>query len=122
RGQSVHATHPRPRTAHAQPENRGFDDDDDRHGGTAPSFAAAHQQNLLSLGGPATGLRGPGPNHPRANFVVEAEIWPNFLWRARDRRIPLFLANARLSSRSYRGYRRFGFLFRPLFAAFAGVS
>jgi 3-deoxy-D-manno-octulosonic-acid transferase len=27
-----------------------------------------------------------------------------------------------LSSRSYRGYRRFGFLFRPLFALFAGVS
>ncbi len=55
--------------------------------------------------------------HPEAIVLVEAEIWPNFLWRADDRRIPLFLVNARLSERSYRGYRRFGFLFRPLFAA-----
>ena len=59
--------------------------------------------------------------NPEAVVLFEAEIWPNFLWRARDLRIPLFLANARLSDRSHRGYRRFGFLFRPLFASFAGV-
>ena len=59
--------------------------------------------------------------NPEAIVLFEAEIWPNFLWRARDLRVPLFLANARLSDRSYRGYRRFGFLFRPLFASFAGV-
>ncbi len=59
--------------------------------------------------------------NPEAIVLFEAEIWPNFLWRARDLRIPLFLANARLSGRSYRGYRRFGFLFRPLFASFTGV-
>ena len=60
--------------------------------------------------------------NPEALVLVEAEIWPNFLWRACDFRIPLFLANARLSNRSYRGYRRLGFLFRPIFASFAGVS
>ncbi|MGO8766910.1 MAG: 3-deoxy-D-manno-octulosonic acid transferase [Limisphaerales bacterium] len=60
--------------------------------------------------------------NPEAIVLVEAEIWPNFLWRARDLHIPVFLANARLSDRSYRGYRRFGFLFRPLFATFAGVG
>src|SRR5208283_497970 len=59
---------------------------------------------------------------PEAIVLVEAEIWPNFLWRARDLKIPVFLANARLSDRSFRGYKRFGFLFRPLFAAFAGVG
>jgi 3-deoxy-D-manno-octulosonic-acid transferase len=63
-----------------------------------------------------------GTMHPVAIVLFEAEIWPNFLWRACDLHIPLFLANARLSDRSYRGYRRFGFLFRPLFASFAGVS
>jgi 3-deoxy-D-manno-octulosonic-acid transferase len=59
---------------------------------------------------------------PEAIVLVEAEIWPNFIWRAQQQRIPLFLVNARLSERSYRGYRRFGFLFRPLFAAFTGVG
>ena len=53
-------------------------------------------------------------------MLVEAEIWPNFLWRARDLGMPVFLVNARLSDRSYRGYKRFGFLFRPLVRRFGG--
>jgi len=60
--------------------------------------------------------------NPEAIVLVEAEIWPNFLWRARDLKVPVFLANARLSDRSLRGYKRFGFLFRPLFASLAGVG
>lgn len=60
--------------------------------------------------------------NPEAIVLVEAEIWPNFLWTARSRGIPTFLVNARLSEKSYRGYRRFGFLFRPLFHSFAGVG
>jgi 3-deoxy-D-manno-octulosonic-acid transferase len=60
--------------------------------------------------------------HPRAIVLVEAEIWPNFLWRAQEQDRPVFLVNARLSERSYRGYKRFGFLFRPLFASLAGVG
>src|SRR5204863_6151943 len=58
--------------------------------------------------------------HPEAIVLVEAEIWPNFLWRAAELRIPVFLVNARLSDRSYRGYKRFGFLFRQLFRSFTG--
>lgn len=60
--------------------------------------------------------------NPEAIVLVEAEIWPNFLWSARSRKIPTFLVNARLSPRSFRGYRRFGFLFRPIFRSFAGVG
>jgi len=63
-----------------------------------------------------------GTVKPAAIILVEAEIWPNFIWRAQALGIPVFLANARLSDRSFRGYRRFGFLFRPLFASFAGVG
>lgn len=59
---------------------------------------------------------------PEAIILVEAEIWPNFLWSAKSRRIPVFLVNARLSSKSFRGYRRFGFLFRKLFASMQGVG
>ncbi|HTV75691.1 MAG TPA: glycosyltransferase N-terminal domain-containing protein, partial [Candidatus Baltobacteraceae bacterium] len=60
--------------------------------------------------------------NPEAIVLVEAEIWPNFLWRAQRLNVPVFLANARLSDRSFRGYKRFGFLFKPLFATFAGVG
>ena len=60
--------------------------------------------------------------NPQAVILVEAEIWPNFLWRARDLKIPVFLANARLSDRSFPRYKKLGWLFRPLFASFAGVG
>ena len=60
--------------------------------------------------------------NPLAIVLIETEIWPNFLWRAHDLRIPLFLANARLSDRSYPRYKKYGRLFRPLFAAFTGVG
>jgi 3-deoxy-D-manno-octulosonic-acid transferase len=63
-----------------------------------------------------------GTIHPEAVVLVEAEIWPNFIWRVRQMGVPLFLVNARLSERSFRGYKRFAFLFRPLFAAFTGVG
>ena len=58
----------------------------------------------------------------KAIVLVESEIWPNFITRARHMKIPLFLVNARLSERSYRRYKCFGFFFRPLFATFTGVG
>ncbi len=60
--------------------------------------------------------------NPRAVILLEAEIWPNFLWRAADLKVPVFLVNARLSDRSYPRYKKFGRLFRPLFQSFAGVG
>jgi len=60
--------------------------------------------------------------NPEAIILVEAEIWPNFLWRAADLNIPVFLANARLSDRSYPRYQKFAFLFQRLFASFTGVG
>jgi 3-deoxy-D-manno-octulosonic-acid transferase len=54
--------------------------------------------------------------------LVEAEIWPNFLLYAHHRRTPVFLVNARLSERSYRGYKLFARFLKPVFASFAGVS
>jgi 3-deoxy-D-manno-octulosonic-acid transferase len=59
---------------------------------------------------------------PRTVVLIEAEIWPNFLWTLRDRRTPVFLVNARLSERSFRRYRRFPRVFGPIFRAFAGVG
>jgi 3-deoxy-D-manno-octulosonic-acid transferase len=59
---------------------------------------------------------------PAAIILVEAELWPNFLWEATGRKVPLFLVNARFSKKSFRNYTRAGFLVRPIFARFAGVG
>jgi 3-deoxy-D-manno-octulosonic-acid transferase len=60
--------------------------------------------------------------NPEAIILVEAEIWPNFIWRVNRLGIPLFLANARISDRSFPRYKKYGFLFRELFASFTGVG
>ena len=59
---------------------------------------------------------------PKAVVLVEAEIWPNFLWGLQARKVPHFLVNTRISDKSFKGYRRFGFVFRSLFAGFTGVG
>ncbi|CAB4244438.1 3-deoxy-D-manno-octulosonic-acid transferase [Methylacidimicrobium sp. AP8] len=51
---------------------------------------------------------------PRALILVETEIWPNYLWEAKRRRVPVVLLNARLSPRTERWYRRFPEVFRPI--------
>jgi 3-deoxy-D-manno-octulosonic-acid transferase len=47
---------------------------------------------------------------PRLGLILETELWPNMLFGCRDRGIPVYVLNARLSARSLRGYR----LLRPL--------
>ncbi|MFM8468778.1 MAG: 3-deoxy-D-manno-octulosonic acid transferase, partial [Limisphaerales bacterium] len=59
---------------------------------------------------------------PAAVVLVEAEFWPNFLWQATERGLPVFLANARVSDKSFRGYRRAGFIFREIFGQLTAVG
>jgi 3-deoxy-D-manno-octulosonic-acid transferase len=47
---------------------------------------------------------------PSLALILETELWPNMLFGCRDRDIPVYVLNARLSARSLRGYR----LLRPL--------
>ena len=44
---------------------------------------------------------------PGLVVILETEIWPNFLHECQQRRIPVCLANGRISDRSFRKYRRF---------------
>lgn len=53
---------------------------------------------------------------PQIGIIMETEIWPNLFAACRKRAIPLFLANARLSENSARGYARFSRLSRPALA------
>ena len=59
---------------------------------------------------------------PSAGLLIETEIWPNLIHACRERGIPLTLVNARLSEKSFSGYRRFPRLARESLAALAGVA
>jgi 3-deoxy-D-manno-octulosonic-acid transferase len=52
---------------------------------------------------------------PQCIVLIEAEVWPNLVNEAVSRKIPVALANARLSPRSERKFLRFRFLFAPIF-------
>lgn len=58
---------------------------------------------------------------PRRLILVESEIWPNYLWCARRRHIPVYLVNTRLSDRSEERYRRMRWLVGPLLQEIALV-
>jgi len=51
---------------------------------------------------------------PKAVVLVEGEMWPNFVWTCTDRRIPVLLANARVSPRSARRYEKFAAIVRTV--------
>ncbi|TJZ68613.1 lipid IV(A) 3-deoxy-D-manno-octulosonic acid transferase [Chitiniphilus eburneus] len=58
---------------------------------------------------------------PEFGLVLETEVWPNLIAACRRRHLPLFLVNARLSDKSFRGYSRLRPLMSPAFAGFAGI-
>lgn len=60
--------------------------------------------------------------HPSFGIILETELWPNILAACSRRRIPLMLANARLSARSCRGYRRIAPLAKQMVNSFAVVA
>lgn len=59
--------------------------------------------------------------NPALGLAVETEIWPNLLAAANSQDVPVVLVNARLSERSYRGYRRFAALMREATQRFSLV-
>ncbi|HWI82345.1 3-deoxy-D-manno-octulosonic acid transferase [Ramlibacter sp.] len=62
-----------------------------------------------------------GHFQPSAGVLMETEVWPNLVAECRARRIPLALANARLSAKSLAQARRLPRLSRPAYGALAAV-
>jgi 3-deoxy-D-manno-octulosonic-acid transferase len=55
---------------------------------------------------------------PDLAVLVESEIWPNLVLETKARDIPLILINGRMSTSSYKRWRRRPSMSRPLFSAF----
>jgi 3-deoxy-D-manno-octulosonic-acid transferase len=59
---------------------------------------------------------------PRAVILMETELWPNFLKACARRQVPVVLANARLSERSRRRFRRIPGLIRTMLSQIAAIA
>lgn len=53
---------------------------------------------------------------PGVVIIIETDIWPNFLSEMQRREVPVILVNAKLSNRSFAGYRRVAAFSTSLFA------
>lgn len=58
---------------------------------------------------------------PERLFLIETELWPHWLLRARHEQVPVAVVSARLSERSARRYRGLGGGLRKLVSGLAGV-
>lgn len=58
---------------------------------------------------------------PDKIIIAETEIWPDFVYLAKRRNIPVYIVNGRLSPHSYKGYKKFSFFFKPVLAQYAGI-
>ncbi|MYD96443.1 MAG: 3-deoxy-D-manno-octulosonic acid transferase [Gammaproteobacteria bacterium] len=58
---------------------------------------------------------------PKALVIMETELWPNLIAETSARGAPVLLVNARLSARSYRGYRRVGGFTRRMLERIDGI-
>ena len=56
---------------------------------------------------------------PDLLVLVELELWPNWLMRAKKKSVSVLLANGRISENSFGNYRRFKWLLQP---AYDGIS
>ena len=57
---------------------------------------------------------------PRFGILMETEIWPNLMHMCAEKQVPLFLANARLSEKSQRGYLKIRGLVEPAMRTLSG--
>jgi len=59
--------------------------------------------------------------NPCLFVLVESDIWPNFLYETKRRKIPAILVNGRLSPSSLKGYRHLSFIMKTAFNSFSIV-
>lgn len=58
---------------------------------------------------------------PYKIIIAETEIWPDFVYLAKRKNIPVYIVNGRLSPNSYKGYKKFSFFFKPVLAQYKGI-
>lgn len=71
---------------------------------------------------PATVRRFFDEIQPKMLVLVETELWPNVIAAARERRVPVLVANGRISDATLAHYRRHRAIFRPVFAHLTAVA
>ena len=85
-------------------------------------FGDQLQHRYLPWDLPGSVRRFLGALQPSLALFMETELWPNLYHQLQEREVPLYLVNARLSTKSLAGYRRFESLTRQTLAAIYRIA
>lgn len=61
-------------------------------------------------------------SRPRMLVVMETELWPNCFFLCRKKDIPVVIVNARISDKSYRGYKKIKGFIQPAIKSISQVA
>lgn len=59
--------------------------------------------------------------NPSVILIAETELWPNFSYCAREKNIPLYIINGRISDKSYPSYLMFKKFFKFILSCYSGI-
>lgn len=59
---------------------------------------------------------------PSIILLIEQELWPNQLWEAQRKGVPVWIINARLSDRSWERFKKFRFILSPFLSQLTFVG
>ena len=57
--------------------------------------------------------------NPKFIVLTEKEVWPNLIRRANKCKVPIYLINGTISTKSYNSYKKLSLIFKPIFS---GIS
>ena len=58
---------------------------------------------------------------PKAVFIMETELWPNFANITNKKNIPTYIINARISDRTFNSYKKLKFIFKPILNRYTSI-
>lgn len=59
--------------------------------------------------------------NPKVILIAETELWPNFSRCAKEKNIPLFIINGRISDKSYKSYKKIKGFLKEIFSNYEGI-
>lgn len=59
--------------------------------------------------------------HPDVILIAETELWPNFSYRAKEKNIPVYIINGRISDKSYPMYLKLKRFFKIILSCYSGI-
>ena len=85
-------------------------------------FAQQVKHSYLPLDLPGPMSRFLQAVNPKKVLIIEVELWPNFLHKCKERQIPVFLINARLTDNSRQRLARWPALSQPMLSSLTAIG